>query len=758
MGLRRFQRSNSDSSNSSSQSSVSTSSKSLKRTPQSNRNATRTSTDSQSSAFARSSRFAGENNSNYAGRISLSADDCEALLGHPVPTASLRRTLEQVVTAEGRETVQTWADEGMPVGVMGDSEKMAAFRTRKGQYPDAVPTDIERQNERSKHRNEYAQLDDDLPGDSGVPDPVRQVLSAPGQSLDTAVKSEFAERMGDRFDDVTIHTGPEAANACESVNARAFTVGSHVVFNHGEFDPDSAKGTYLLAHELVHTRQQTDGRINRLPADTELEVRDSSSTYEREADKFASEALQSDAGVGSLTPSQAALSVQRMHKHELLEVLEDELEEELPDTFEDGLPEEVLEKLPESLREGYENGHPAFTRAYEREFDNATFQDLTKSSFRNSERWGGEGEVHWTWEEVASSILFNSRDGIEKLSEREQRTLALFMNESGHIAAEFGKAIERHWQGLSGGDYLNESVEKGTAGAMVDLSLGQPFIATATGAITAPMQAQFRHQVDKRLPKDYDEYDGLSGKRELLGDAFGTFASVADDEYTDEAKDEVSPKPEEGQRDGASYFGDRKERTDKIKPSSEKQSIDSERLEENLQQLRTLQSEEWVNLGQDQREEYIKTLQEVGLMSRVLVGTMASVDPEQIDRPDPVEYAKDGATSAGVSGTARTARNTGQNAVTGDNLDLAGSVSAGTTRGGLKGIATVITAIAANQLGTKEKIRELGDELEADILETVKGIQPQSEQTVDSGDSCDDLVVELVRILDEEELFDVHYD
>jgi len=265
----------------------------------------------------------------------------------------------------------------MPVEIMGDSEKMAAFRTRQAQSPEAVPTDIERQNELSKHRNRYTHLDDDQSGETAVPDPVRRVLSTPGQSLDAAVQSDLAERLGDRFDDVTIHTGPEAAKACESIDARAFTVGSHVVFNHGEFDPDSATGKYLLAHELVHTRQQTDGRVTRLPADKQLEVRDSSSAYEREADELANEALRSDAGVGSLTPSQAALSVQRMHKHELLEVLDDELEEDLPEKFEDGLPEEVLEKLPEALREGYENGHPAFTRAYEREFDNATFQDLT---------------------------------------------------------------------------------------------------------------------------------------------------------------------------------------------------------------------------------------------------------------------------------------------------------------------------------------------------------------------------------------------
>ncbi|WP_241175364.1 DUF4157 domain-containing protein [Natronolimnobius sp. AArcel1] len=488
-----------------------------------------------------------------------------------------------------------------------------------------------------------------------------------------------------------------------------------------------------------------------MPAATELEVRDSSSAYEREADELASEALRSDAGVGSLTPSQAALSVQRMHKHELLEVLDDELEEDLSEEFEDGLPEEVLEKLPEALREGYENGHPAFTRAYEREFDNATFQDLTKSSFRKSERWGGKGSVHWTWEEIASSILYNSRDGIENLSDREQRTLALFMNESDEIAAEFGKAIERHWQGLSGGDYLNETVEKGTAGAMVDFSLGQPFIATTVGAITAPVKAQLEYQVDKRLPKDYEEYDGLSGKRELLSDSFGALTGIEDDEFAKEGDKETTPETKQTEF-GDSKYGDQMQTGAKI--GTEDQSMDPEQVKENLQELRAIQSEEWIDLGQSQREEYIKTLQEVGLMSRVLVGTMASIDPENVNQSDPVGYAKKGTTSAGVSGSTRTAKTAGSDVANSRNVDLAEALSEGASKGSMKGIATILTKIVTDGLGTEGTIKAIGDRIEEDILKAVKGIRSQREQTQDSKETYDDLVVELIRILDEEERFE----
>ncbi|WP_228434417.1 DUF4157 domain-containing protein [Natrarchaeobaculum aegyptiacum] len=664
---------------------------------------------------------------------------------------SLRRTLEQVVNTEGRETVEQWADEGMPVEIMGDSEKMAAFRTRQAQSPDAVPTDIERQNELSKHRNRYTHLDDDRSGETAVPDPVRRVLSTPGQSLDAAVQSDLAERLGDRFDDVTIHTGPEAARACESVDARAFTVGSHVVFNHGEFDPDSATGKYLLAHELVHTRQQTDGRVTRLPADNQLEVRDSSSAYEREADEFASEALRSDAGVGSLTPSQAALSVQRMHKHELLEVLDDELEEDLPEEFEDGLPEEVLEKLPEALREGYENGHPAFTRAYERTFDNATFPELTREAVRNNERYGGEGSAHWTWEEIQNSLLFNDREGIENLSEREQRTLALFMNESDEIAAQFGEAIERHWQGLSGGEYLAASMENATAGAIVDISTGQPFVSTAAGVFSGPIRAQVEYQVDKRLPKDYDEY----GKVELLRDLVAE-VTEGDEDRAEQATEEASASPNEGQLNDSNYFNSQTNLEENNESESHNSLIDPGQIKSNLEDLSRIDSNQWVKLSQDKREEYLKTLQQSGLTSRVLVGTMASVDPDTIDEISVTDYAKTGASSAGVTGTVTTGSKAGVDAIKSNSVDFPATVNSGLTKGGVKGVATVLTKFGLEVSGSRGKLTAVGDALEH-RAKRVKGIRRERAAGLDSSQEYDELVHALLHVLDEEDLLEEYY-
>jgi outer membrane protein OmpA-like peptidoglycan-associated protein len=58
------------------------------------------------------------------------------------------------------------------------------------------------------------------------------------------------------LNDVRIHTDARAAESARAVNARAYTVGRNVVFGQGEYEPQSAAGKRLLAHELAHVVQQ----------------------------------------------------------------------------------------------------------------------------------------------------------------------------------------------------------------------------------------------------------------------------------------------------------------------------------------------------------------------------------------------------------------------------------------------------------------------------------------------------------------------
>ncbi|WP_255681958.1 DUF4157 domain-containing protein [Natrinema sp. SYSU A 869] len=131
-------------------------------------------------------------------------------------------------------------------------------------------------------------------GETRVPGSVRDVISSPGRSLDTSIQHAMEDRMGDSLGDVRIHTGAKAARACQQINARAFTVGSHVAFNAGEYDPESPEGQHVLAHELAHVRQQTGGAVSMLPQENlGLEI-DPDPQLEREAEETAQRVIQGE--------------------------------------------------------------------------------------------------------------------------------------------------------------------------------------------------------------------------------------------------------------------------------------------------------------------------------------------------------------------------------------------------------------------------------------------------------------------------------
>lgn len=89
-----------------------------------------------------------------------------------------------------------------------------------------------------------------------VPSIVNEVLQSPGQPLDRATREFFEPRFGADFSSVRVHTDGKAAESARAVSAHAYTVGNDIVFNQGEYAPDTTDGRTLLAHELTHTVQQ----------------------------------------------------------------------------------------------------------------------------------------------------------------------------------------------------------------------------------------------------------------------------------------------------------------------------------------------------------------------------------------------------------------------------------------------------------------------------------------------------------------------
>ncbi len=82
------------------------------------------------------------------------------------------------------------------------------------------------------------------------------MLQSGGQPLPPPVRAEMEGRFDLDLSAVRIHTDHRAARLNETLHAHAFTVGDHIAFNDGRFQPESGPGRFLLAHELAHVAQQ----------------------------------------------------------------------------------------------------------------------------------------------------------------------------------------------------------------------------------------------------------------------------------------------------------------------------------------------------------------------------------------------------------------------------------------------------------------------------------------------------------------------
>jgi hypothetical protein len=74
-----------------------------------------------------------------------------------------------------------------------------------------------------------------------------------------SIQARMEASLGIEPGSVRLHTDTRAENAAQALNARAFTVGSDVVFGSNEYSPTTREGQSLLAHELTHVAQQQQG-------------------------------------------------------------------------------------------------------------------------------------------------------------------------------------------------------------------------------------------------------------------------------------------------------------------------------------------------------------------------------------------------------------------------------------------------------------------------------------------------------------------
>lgn len=145
--------------------------------------------------------------------------------------------------------------------------------------------------------------------------PVKELMNGGGgRALDEPTRSFMESRLGADFGDVRVHTGAKATEAARSVQAHAYTVGSDLVFQDGQFNPSSTDGRKMLAHELTHVVQQRSGPVDGTPAPGGISISDPSDRFERAAEASAERVVSGEKA--SPQPPGAGTGIQRQEAGE----------------------------------------------------------------------------------------------------------------------------------------------------------------------------------------------------------------------------------------------------------------------------------------------------------------------------------------------------------------------------------------------------------------------------------------------------------
>jgi Domain of unknown function (DUF4157) len=123
--------------------------------------------------------------------------------------------------------------------------------------------------------------------ESGSRSPVLDVIGQGGHSLDGTTRAGMERALGADLSGVRVHTDGAAAASAQAVQAHAYTVGDDVVFGSGQYQPETATGQRMLAHELTHVVQQRSGPVDGTPTGTGVSVSDPSDPFERAAEASA---------------------------------------------------------------------------------------------------------------------------------------------------------------------------------------------------------------------------------------------------------------------------------------------------------------------------------------------------------------------------------------------------------------------------------------------------------------------------------------
>ncbi len=142
-----------------------------------------------------------------------------------------------------------------------------------------------------------------------------------GQPLPEATQQRMGGALGYDVSDVRVHTSSEADQLNRQLDAEAFTTGRDVFFRDGAYNPHSTDGQELIAHELTHVVDQSEGKV---PDDGGgLTVHPPDDAHEHRADAVAHQMTHSGGSVQrSYKPGEGMQvnAVQRQDEEEELEM------------------------------------------------------------------------------------------------------------------------------------------------------------------------------------------------------------------------------------------------------------------------------------------------------------------------------------------------------------------------------------------------------------------------------------------------------
>lgn len=137
---------------------------------------------------------------------------------------------------------------------------------------------------------------------------VQKAMQSTGQPLDPALKMPLSAFLGENLDHVRIHDHTDSGQAAESLQAKAFTIGSQIHIGPSGKALNAKAREELLTHEVVHTVQQKN--MNPL-VQAKMQVSEPADMHEQNAGSIAGDFTKFQSG-GYQSPGLAIRNRQRI--------------------------------------------------------------------------------------------------------------------------------------------------------------------------------------------------------------------------------------------------------------------------------------------------------------------------------------------------------------------------------------------------------------------------------------------------------------